>query len=581
MNKYISLLILLTCLISHEVYGQLSPEQKAHISEVLQPVSDPHKPGVSVALLKDGEIIYTKANGMANMETKTHTNERTLYQVDALAKQFTTLAFIKLINQNLISLDDDIREYIPQLPIYEEAILVKHVLNHTTGLSNYEVIQELTGVPSSRGFNNEDALALISSQKELSYKPGSHFSIFDSKTESLLMAEIIAKVSGSSFSEFVQDNVLSELELNETVILENSNKLISNMAFSYQDVDGELQRIHNNDNAVGASNLFISISDLAKWYSYFSPRQENHKYELIKQLDTPVTNDLGENFVSGWGEMTLGRSFLHLERDVPMYWQYGLKGGYGANIFRFPELDLTSIAIGNNNSYNGMYAMPIADSFTDDYFKRPATVEANSINTIELDPDNIEEWQGEYFNPLTGQLRQFEMQNDTLRYMRWNNAITLLPIENNSFQAVMQSDDILKFHFGSQGSQKYYDVTSFPGSDQRYYAIDSDYSLSTEELEEFTGIYLNTELGQMYNFAIQGDTLLASHNKNEDILFRSITNDLFTSDNYALSSIRFYRKQGVITHFTISTGGINNISFQKAHLVSSIPCALPCKAYQQ
>lgn len=571
MRKKTLLFAVISCTFILNISGQLSEDHLKEITEILKPVNSQIKPGVSAAIVREGEIVYSESMGLANLATGAQSNKNTLYQIDALSQQFTSLAFLKLIESEAVSLDDNIHEYLPELPLFKHPILVRHILNHTSGLNNYEVVNMLSGIPASQGFNNEMAMAVVASQKTLSHKPGTVFSFFDSKTESLLMAEIISRASGLSFQDYLRQNVFLPLGLNDAVFITDTNLPNPNKAIAYEEIEGVQAPINNSDNIVGPSNLYISIADISKWYSFFSLKSADKANEIVKKLDTPVTNDNGDVYVSGWGEMTIGRSYLHLERGLPKYWQYGLKGGYGANIFRFPDLDLISIVIGNNNSYNGMYAMSIVSSITEPHFTRPATVEMNSIPVVSINQENLSTWAGEYLNPLTGQTRKFEVQKDTLRYVRGpNRVMTLLPIDKSSFQAVMQSDDVLKFHFEEKDGQRYYDVASFEGDDQRYFAFDSNYNNSEEDLKKYSGLYVNTELGHILSFSQKNNQLIAAHSRLGEITFRNIKEDLFVSESYALSSIEFHRSEGIISHFSIRTGGINSLTFQKTYLTPYI-----------
>ena len=139
MIKKTIVIAIISWMSAHVLVAQSIEELTAHIEEIVQPFADPDKPGISVAIIKDGEIIFTGAHGLAGYAPSRQATEATMYQVDALAKQFTPVAFLHLVESGSVSIEDDVRLYIPELPIYNHVI----TLNHTTGLNNYTVVAEL------------------------------------------------------------------------------------------------------------------------------------------------------------------------------------------------------------------------------------------------------------------------------------------------------------------------------------------------------------------------------------------------------------------------------------------------------
>ena len=544
------------------LFAQSEVDLTAHAIAILEPVSDPTKPGVSAAIIQDGKVTFSQANGLANLATGAVANENTVYPVDYLARQFTTYAFLQLMENGSIKANDDIRQYIPALPKYNSTITVDHVLNHTTGLNNFYNTMSLSGgIHSSAGKTNADAINLIAAQNELRVPSGTSFSTYHSATESLLMAEIIANVSKMSFPEYMKQNVFAPLGLNDVQFIDNVQSIVPNAALAYQDIEGVMYKGEGSDNIVGPNSLYISIKDISKWYSLFSPKNNEPFNKQVKKLDTPVQNNKGELNINPWGEMTIGRSHLHLERGVPKYWQYGMSSTYCANVFRFPELDITTIALGNNNEYNGAYSMPLASPVTEPNFTVPPTGEPIEVHP--LTPDKIKQWNGEYVSYETGQIRNFEMQDDTLRYIRPTYTLNLLPIGDQSFQAMRESDDKLQFHFGQKDGKRYYDISSYEGDLFRYDAFDSNFNPNENQLQSYIGTYIHKELGQIFTFSIKDNKLIASHHAMNDIGFRAVKKDHFVSEDFSLSAIQFHKESDEITHFILRAFGITQLTFQK------------------
>lgn len=559
----ILLIFLTSVLFQYELSAQLTIEHNDHIKSILENVTSDAQPGVAVSIIKDGQMAFTEVRGLANADSKKVSDEHTIYQVDALANQFTTLAFLHLIESSSASLSDEIHQYLPQLPKYASPITLKHVLNHTTGLNDYQITQQLG--QSHVAETNAEAMALITSQEKLAFQPGTEFSVFDAKTESLLMAEIIAAASKMPFVDYMQQHVFEPYGLNDARFIDNENIIISNKAKAYGASEGSLYGISNTHSIVGPSNLWISISDVSKWYQHFSPTSTSKLSKKIKKLDSNVRLDDGTPYHSQWGTMTIGRSYLHLERGIPKYWQYGLLSGFGANVFRYPEQDLFGIALGNNNQYNGYYAMEILLPIMDPIYKEPSTIDVNSLNVITVSEQQKTNWVGDYMNYDNGMIRSFHYEDDTLRY--GPRGVLLVPIATNTYQALMQSDDVLIFEFHERSGQKGYTVVNGAADPINYTSI-SDYNLSSSELKSHTGKYVNAQLDLIYEIALRDGQLVISNTGLGDTPLRPIERDLFATQYYALSNIVMHREDDHIVQLEVKAPGIGNLFFNKVMYAS-------------
>lgn len=560
--KVIFSFLLLTFFLSNICLAQSQSEIISHADKTIEAFSDKTKPGVSGAIIQDGKVIYVKAQGLANPYSNEVINEQSLYPVEDISKQFTSLAFLKLIEDGMLKLEDPVFKYLPELSKLGEEITIDHVLNHTTGLDDYFYMNLFIGNDPSDIRSNSDALSIIALQNEFSGVPGNYFSNPESDTESLLMAEIIAKVSGMPFPEYVEKNIFKPLGLENAVFIDDVASSIENGIVSFELVENELRNLPIGHSIVGPSGLYISIEDLAKWYSFFSPKNDNVAYKLVKKLDTPVRSNNGGVHFSGWGEMTYGRSHLHAERGIPKYWQFGLVGSFGANLFRYPEQDVTSIALGNNNQYNGAPAMDMLTPLMEDQYIYPSSIDEKLINTVALSVDQLEKWGGLYVDHTNGQTREMKVKNDSLFYIRGENETKLLPLSENRFQALVGSDDVIIFTFGLNTKGRHYDVTSGGSNPSRYEEFDSiEYTVS--ELSEYQGLYINEDYGQVYRLEVNEMALKAYHVKNGEIVFSPIIKDEFSTDFPFFGAIKFNKENGEVVSFTCNSLGVKNITFKK------------------
>lgn len=546
--------------------SQLSNIEEQRIDSIFSEWNQVNKPGVAAGLIYGENIQYLKGFGTANLENNRAINPQTKFQIGHLSRQFTVLSVLLLEKMGKLSLGDSVQKYIPQLPNYKHQLRIEHLINHSSGLNDYEVIKTLLGKEEGDVFTHNDALYLISSQKQLNFVPGTQFSYMLSKTETTLLAEVIAKVSGESLTAFTKQYVFDPLEMHNTLFNEDYNSSISNVAYSYQaDDEGFKNKALNLSNA-GPSNLYTTAEDFLSWYEKFTTPAKSELTELIQQLDEPVTLNDGSVFKSAWGQMTLGQSFFHLERGLPAYWQYGLVGGYGANVFRFPEQHLTSFVLGNNDRYNGMPAMLMANHFIENEYPEPSTVDISKIKSKKLTASKLKEYEGHYWNADRALTRRFYVEGDTLRYARpgQDQGLATIPLtKEGSFQLKVESDDIITFLFTKEDGQLVYDIASGIGTPYRYKKY-QPVTYNKEELKQYTGSFHIIELNSIYIFSIQNDTLLVQGPENLKIEFSPVIKDVFRSNTLQFGSIVFKRNEsGNIKGFHINTDGIQGLFFTK------------------
>lgn len=526
--------------------------ENAKFDKFFENWKEENKPGVVGGAIKDGKVIFLKAFGSADISNNKRNTIQTKFEVDDLAKQFTVLATFLLVEDGKISLEDDIRRYIPKLPNYKYQIKVKHLLNHSSGLHNLDPIKELLGIRSFDTFTQEDALKIIQSQEELDFIPGTEFSYMRSDTEIILLSEIIAKASEKSFIEFTSERVFKPLGMLNTAF-NNERELLDNVAISYR-VGEEVLNNPVNNLTLGATNLYTTGEDLAKWFQVYT-NSSNPLNKLVKRLDDFVKLDNGEKYNSSWGTMTYGRYFDHLERGLESIWQFGINAGYASNMFRFYTKDFVSFVLGNNNRYNGMPAMSMAYEDLKEEFPKARIVDFKEIKTKRLSKKQLEKFEGFYWKEQNGVARHIYVKNDTLRYKRLESGIetALVPLDDNRFQFVVNSDDEVIMTFKDNS----YHIKVGVG-DAEVYKKYKSVQLSNTDLEEYVGLYYNDELGVVYELKNEEDKLIASNFKNDETIFYTITNKTFRSNTFMLSCIELENNG-----FYVKTDGVRKLFFKK------------------
>lgn len=309
-------------------------------------------PGVAVVIVKDQEIIHSKGYGMANLEYPIPISSKTVFHTASVSKQFTAFAIYLLEKQGKISLEDDVRDYIPELPDYGATIKVRHLLSHTSGLRDQWAILTLAGWRLDDVITTDQILKLASRQKELNFEPGSQLGYCN--TSYTLLAEIIQRTTGKTLTEYAEEYMFRPLGMKDTQFYDDYHKVIENRAYSYEMMDNVYVKKKLNFSSVGATSLFTTAEDLVKWSNNFDNPIVGDK-ELMQAFNEGSLLDTGEPAILNIiGEDTLFHAKGQLRRHyrgVDILKHGGHDAGFRAFLARFPDEKFTIITLSNDEHY--------------------------------------------------------------------------------------------------------------------------------------------------------------------------------------------------------------------------------------
>jgi CubicO group peptidase (beta-lactamase class C family) len=194
-------------LISFPLFYSCVDTTNEKVDELFDKWDSSKTPGAAVAIVKDGSIIYKKGYGSANLEYDIPITTSTIFHIASVSKQFTVFSILLLEKEAKLSLEDDIRKYIPEVPDFGKTITLRHLASHTSGLRDQWNLLAMAGWRLDDVITKEHVLKLISNQKELNFNPGEEFLYCN--TGFTLLAEVVSRVSGQTFSEFTAQNILT------------------------------------------------------------------------------------------------------------------------------------------------------------------------------------------------------------------------------------------------------------------------------------------------------------------------------------------------------------------------------------
>ena len=173
-------------------------------------------PGCALGVLREGVVVYARGYGMANLEHAIAISPSSVFDIGSMSKQFTALSVALLAREGRLSLDDDIRKHLPEMPAYAEPITIRHLLHHTSGLRDYTTYMSLAGWRTEDVATDEEAFDLITRQKGLNHRPGHEYLYCN--TGYFLLSQIVRRVSGQSLRDFADARIFRPLGMATTAL---------------------------------------------------------------------------------------------------------------------------------------------------------------------------------------------------------------------------------------------------------------------------------------------------------------------------------------------------------------------------
>ncbi len=239
-------------------------EAKAEVDRVFAAWDKPDSPGCALGIVRNGELVYQKGYGQANLEHDVPIRPSTVFYIASTSKQFTAASIALLAKQNKLSLDDDIRKHLPELPVYDGTVTIRYLIHHTSGIPDYLELLGLAGQRLDDVHSEEEILELLSRQRSLSFKPGDQF--LYSNSGYFLLAVIVKRVSGKSLAQFAEEQIFQPLGMTHSRFHDSRTRLVKNRAQGYfSSKEGEFRNYLTQFDRVGDGGLMTTVEDLFRW----------------------------------------------------------------------------------------------------------------------------------------------------------------------------------------------------------------------------------------------------------------------------------------------------------------------------
>ncbi len=528
------------------------------IDAIMADYSGPTEPCCALAVYQSGETVFSKGYGLANLEYDIPNSVDSVFHVASISKQFTAFSILLLEEEGKLSLDDDIRDHLPEMPDFGEVITIRHLLNHTSGLRDQWELLMLAGYRADDIKTNEDIYRLLTRQQELNFPPGDRY--LYSNSGYTLMALIVERLSGQTLREFTQQNIFEPLGMHNTHFNDSLNEVVVNRSYGYTRASKDkYQRSIPAFDTVGATSLFTTVDDFALWDRNFD-EMEVGSSDVFEKLLTRGQLNSGEeiSYAGGVGVTNY--------RGLEMISHSGADAGYRGVYMRFPQTDI-SIALFANTPINTQEAaFKVLELFQGDEYTEPAPGEerqAQLARFTEVPQDTL--------NALTGSYRAAESPG-VWRVSRGSAPNTLmLRGDGGNFMLGATDED----HFEAVNPETRLQLSFFRGADNGRYLeiymdsqppIRADLAPAVEDLasyaEALTGNYYSPELDSRIEIRMDGTQVIAQHYKIGRVPLL-VTHEDVLSSLAGLVLVMDRDETGKVTGFHASTGRILNLEYLK------------------
>jgi CubicO group peptidase (beta-lactamase class C family) len=505
------------------------------------------EPGCAMGVVRDGKLAYARGYGMANLDWGIPITTSTVFDIGSVSKQFTATALALLDQDGVLSLDDEVRAWIPELPDYGSSLTIRHLLNHTSGVRDYLTLMSLAGFEFANVFDELDGVALIVRQKALNFEPGSEY--LYSNSGYLLLANIVRRATGESLREFLEARVFDPLGMAATSVWDDNTEILPERATGYAHGPAGWGIDHAwNFQMGGDGQVITSVEDLLKWdRNFYDPAVGGQG--LLDRLHTRGVLSSGDTIAYALG-LTLDQY-----RGLRRVQHGGAWAGFRATLARYPGERTCVIVLCNRANANpGAYGDRIADAVLSTRFPEALPEEEaaseEAAEPVTLSPDQLRRWAGLYRRPDRPDYLRTEVSEGRLVIRQGEETYPLTPRSEDVFVLDLTGQ---RLTFGTVDGRDRVQTGS-----AIFESVDAP-ALSASALEGYQGRYHSDELAVTFEVRMDGGGLeLHRPNRDPDPLVPGVA-DEFEAGGIGLT---FLREGAEVTGLRVFAGRVTGIVFE-------------------
>ena len=524
----------------------------ARVDRVFDAYARPGMPGCALGVYRDGRIIYSRGYGLANIADSAPITPKTIFDLGSTSKQFTAASIILLAQQGKLSLDDDVRRFIPELPVYQKPITIRHLLHHTSGIRDYIGLLTLGGADISGRTTAKQTLEAIARQKALNFEPGSEH--LYSNSGYFLLSQIVERVSGKTMQAFAHEQIFRPLGMTSTHYRDDHSKPLPGGATSYSPTPVGFNVNSSKWEQTGDGAVYTTVEDLIRWdNNFYDPKvggqkllEELHRTGILNN-GSPITYAAGLIVSQYRGVRTVSHS--------------GAWMGFRADLQRFPDQKLSVATLCNvANSNPTALGRSVAEVYIGDKLgpvtlaASPSTPAPAAGPVVTLTIAELQQWVGNYASTANGSPRVIVLDSGKLVATAGQNRVELIPHSPTDFTVTLGANKILlRFERGPQGRR----IRQWIGA-QEGPAFEE--VMATRPLSPaYAGTYQSDELAAAFTVTVVNDALQVKVPSGSTIGFRRVSDGVFAAGP---TTLRFDPvRDGVVSGFALDQGRVRGIRF--------------------
>ncbi len=525
----------------------------ARIDRVFAAYERPGSPGCALGVYRDGKIAYSKGYGLANLADSTPITPRTIFDLGSTSKQFTAASIILLSQQGKLSLDDDVRRFLPEVPQYQKTITIRQLLNHTSGIRDYIGLLTLGGVDITGRATAKQTIDAIARQKALNFEPGSEH--LYSNSGYFLLSQIVERVSKKSMRAFANENIFATLGMTTTHVRDDHTNPLPGGATSYSPTPAGFTNNLSKWEQTGDGAVYTTVEDLLRWdNNFYDPKVGGR--QLLEELHRTGTLTNGSPLTYAAGLVVAPY------RGLKTVSHSGAWMGFRAELIRFPDQKVSVATLCNvGNSTPTVFARSVATVYLENqmsplvFTPAPASTAAPSLGpVVTLTTAEMQQWVGNYISTANGSPRLLAIDGGKLVATTPQSTIELIPHSPIEFTfASGATTVILRFERGAQGRRIRQWIGALEGP------AFAEVAFAEAITTIYAGTYRSDELAASFTIAVANDALQVKMPGDVTSTFRRIRDGVFVAGG---TTLRFDDvRDGTLPGFVLDQGRMRGIRF--------------------
>jgi CubicO group peptidase (beta-lactamase class C family) len=533
----------------------LATDPGARVDQIMA-MFDTDTPGAVVAVVREGELAFARAYGMADLTHDVPFTVQTVTNIGSTSKQFTGFALALLASRGVLSLDDDVRKYIPELPDFGETITLRNLLTHTTGFREYVNTLALGGRQVLAGdyVAREEVIDVVQRQPRLQNAPGTEFNY--NNTAYGLATVVVERATGQPFPEWMAAEVFRPLGMNSTTVRAHPGEIIPNRSVGYSVAEGGFREVRDLGGSMGAGGIYTTVGDLARWMRNLRTAELGGP-EVMRQMTTRTVLATGDTTSYGLG------LFIDTNRGLRRVQHGGSDVAHRSTFVYYPDLRAGYVVLSNHGAIPGSIAQQVAEAFFGEHMTSnaaPAPAAQAVVSADLVRPELLEAYVGRYeLEAMPGLVLTVSRDDEgrLLLQVTGQPAGQLTATSDSTF-TLAGVDASVTFHRADGGEVDA--LTLHQNGNHRARRVPD---AAPVDLGAFVGRFFSAELETVYDLAIEDGALVVRHRRFDPVTLAHSKDDTFTG-SFPIGDMSFERDgSGRVTGFRVGNVRARDIWFER------------------